>query len=128
MINSSVFYLVRGAEEATIKSVLKNLHQLLLSSFKKKLCLRPHFSMFYASMSKSNSIFRFMVTKLLLMKPLAFTIIIIKCEKNAIESVGSVSKQSFFKIYFLAFYYTNFTMDIMIKMSSTRTKLRSTAF
>ena len=33
MFNSSVFYLIRGVEEAAIKSVLKKLHRLLLSLF-----------------------------------------------------------------------------------------------
>ena len=62
------------------------------------------------------------------MKSSIFTILLIKCEKNAVEIKSSVSEQFIFQFYFLVFNCTNFTMDILMKIDSNRLKLGSTAF
>ena len=127
MIDSFVFYLVRGVEVATIKSVWKKFHQLLLSSlvfeFEAKFC---YILGFYVQIHWHIQIPR---KKTLLMKPLTFTIMLIKCEKILIEVKILVSEFFFFlKLNFMVFNCTNFTINILIKTNSTRTWLGCPAF
>ena len=59
--------------------------------------------------------------------PSTFTIKLIKCEKDAIESKISVSKKKIPNLIFRFLLY-KVIMDILIKLYSTRTKLGSTSF
>ena len=62
-IDSSVFYLVRSVEVATIKSVWKNENWIILSSLWHFMCLGPNLGMFLVAMLKTIGIGRFLAKK-----------------------------------------------------------------